>query len=207
MKKLVCPHCGEPTSVGEVLWGTRVKGERSLGSDIGDARILEVPTDRGGKRIYGMMRCHSCRERFVVLIEGKDWVAVYPLRGKIVDANIHERVRNELESVNWCFGLGEYKGCVWGCVTTLEALWRDQKVSGLEGLVERGLVSAELYEKGKEVRLWGDVAKGELVDGVVEEADAEEVVAYLEAILNEVYVEGKRRLRLAQKGKQLKGKR
>jgi hypothetical protein len=70
-------------------------------------------------------------------------------------------------------------------------------------LKERGIISQRLYEIANEVRLWGDIAKHEFVADVVEKEDAEELLVYLETILNDVYVEPKRLSRLAEKRKEL----
>ena len=206
MRNLVCPHCGAAAPASRVLLRTKVKSKDSLASDIDGGTVFEVPGNRGKKRIYGMMRCQCCGEAFAAQIEGKDWVAVYPIAGKIVDRNVDERVKREFEVANWCFALGEYRGCVYACVSILEALWRDLKVSGLLQLMEKGLISPELYEKGKEVRLWGDVANEELVGEVVEEGDAEELLAYLEAVLNEAYAKRKRLSRSVEKRKKSEGR-
>jgi len=89
------------------------------------------------------------------------------------------------------------------CGTTIEALWRREEASGLKELKEKGTISAETYKHADEVRLWGNIAKHELIPDVVKEEEAEELLTYVEIIMNAVYVEPKRLSKLSEKRKQL----
>ncbi|GAG40223.1 unnamed protein product, partial [marine sediment metagenome] len=100
---------------------------------------------------------------------------------------------------NLCFSVGAYRSCASMCQIALEALWRDKEVSNLNGMKDKGIISSNLYDRANEVRLFGNVAKHELVPDAVEKEEAEQLLAYLEAILNAVYVEPKRLDSLRQK--------
>ena len=75
------------------------------------------------------------------------------------------------------------------CQAALEALWRDKKVSNLKGLYEIGIISKNLFEQADEVRRWGNVAKHKTMPDAVEKEDTEQLIAYLGAILDHVYVQ------------------
>jgi len=206
MGKLVCPLCGDATSPTPVVFEAKVKTGDIMGWHIHDGTAVAITTPEAGPRIYGIMKCQSCEQLFVARVESNGWVAVYPIAAKDVAPEIPEPMKGEFEEAHLCFAVGAYRGCVSMCETALEALWREQKASGLLDLKEKGIISLQLYEQGNEVRLWGNVAKHELVPDVVEKEDAEQLLTYLEAILNAVYVEPERLSRLAQKRKQLEKK-
>jgi hypothetical protein len=205
MSKLICPICGAFTSVEPVEVGASVKIKTHLGWRNEHGTASAVIHDKDGRASYAILDCQACGGRFVGKADrGMDeWSAVYPIAGKRVDTNIDEPMKGEFEEANVCFAVGAYRGCASMCVTALEAMWRDQKASGLRELKERGIISQRLYEKANEVRLWGDIAKHEFVADVVEKEDAEELLVYLETILNDVYVEPRRLSRLAEKRKEL----
>lgn len=204
MAKLVCPFCGAFTSLEPIEFVARVKiqGTSGLRYEVGKASAIDY--DEVGEVSHGIVECKACGRRFVAIGNNNDeWAAVYPIATKYVDPDIDEPMRGEFKEALLCFAVGAYRGCASMCVTTLEALWRDQKASGLKDLKEKGIISQKLFEKGDEVRLWGDIAKHEFVPDVVKKEDAEELITYLEAILNDVYVEQRRISRFAEKRKEL----
>ena len=86
------------------------------------------------------------------------------------------------------------------------ALQREQNVSSLNELKENGIISARLYNQSNEIRLWANMVGHEDVLEAVTKEDSEQLLTYLEALLNAVYVEPKRLAELAQKREQLKKK-
>lgn len=199
MGKLFCPLCGVFTSVepAEVRAWVKLRNGKSWSLDYGTTQA--VASDKGDKFAYGIMECNGCGELFVAKkdIKKDEWSSVYPILAKSVDPDIDEPMKGELKEAYLCFAIGAYRGCVSMCGTAIEALWREQKASSLLDVKEKGVISPQLYERGNEVRLWGNIAKHELAPDVVEKEDAEELMTYLEAILNAVYVEPKRLERLS----------
>ena len=207
MSKLICPICGAFTAVepAEVDAIVKIKmGGGSWRTEVGTA--IALANDEAGGVGYGILDCQACGRRFMGVRDADkgEWSAAYPIATKGVATDIPEPIKGELKEAYLCFAVGAYRGCVSMCETALEALWRRQKASGLLDLKEKGIISPQLYEQGNEVRLWGNVAKHELVPDVVEKEDAEQLLAYLEAILDAVYVVRERLSRLSRKREQLK---
>jgi hypothetical protein len=204
MGKLICPICGDATSPTAEVFEAKVQTGDIMGWHIHDGRANAITPSEPGQRTYGIMKCNSCNKRFVAQVESDEWVAVYPIPTKRVDLDIDEPMKGEFEEAQLCFAVGAYRACVCMCGTALEAVWHQQKASGLLDLKNKGVISHQLYERADEVRLWDNIAKHELVPNVVNQADAEQLLTYVEAILNAVYAEPKRLSRLAGKREELK---
>ena len=154
--------------------------------------------------IYAILVCEACGGRFLAEKDVFDkWTAVYPISHKTVTEEIPQPIKSEFEEANLCFAVEAYRACTSMCETALEALWREQKASGILDLKNKGIISPQLYDRANEVRLWGNVAKHELVADVVAKEDAEQLLAYVDALLNAVYVEPKRFDNLKQKREQI----
>jgi len=82
-------------------------------------------------------------------------------------------------------------------------LWQNKKVSGLNQLRDDGIISQRLFDRATEIRLWGDIVKHEPIAESVSKDDAEELLTYLEDILNHVYVEQARYEAFKQKRKRI----
>jgi hypothetical protein len=89
------------------------------------------------------------------------------------------------------------------CQIALEALWREQEASGLKDLKDKGVISVQLYERGNEIGLWGNVAKHEPIPDAVTREDSEHLLTYLQMLLGAVYVEPKRLAGLIHKREQI----
>lgn len=205
MGKLICPLCGAYTAFEPVM----LRGQGILVEDsthrmtLRKEVALEAVTDRRGQT-YAILRCLSCEERFVAEEdEYSEWSAVYPIQHRPVAEEIPEPIKGEFEEAHLCFAVGAHRGCVAMCEVALEAVWREQKASGLNELRDKGIISLQLYKRANEVRLWGNVAKHELIPDVVEKDDAEQLLTYLEVLLNDVYVEPKRLDSLRHKREQI----
>ena len=206
MGKLVCPLCGAFTSVEPAEFGAivRIKSGTSWRTESG--RATAVAADKNGFVTHGILDCQACGGRFVGIIDKGtgEWAAVYPIAAKAVASEIPEPIKGELKEAHLCFAVGAYRGCVSMCGTALEALWREQGASSLQDLMEAGVISPQLYRRTSEVRLWGNIAKHKFAPDVVEKEDAEQLLLYLELILDAVYVEPERLSRLTRKREQLK---
>lgn len=210
MSKLICPLCGDATSFSPVWL-------RGKGVDLDDSDekrtfykkvMLPAKTDDTPMQdTYAIIECQACWKRFVAEKKKEEWSAVYPIPHKLTSEDIPEPIRSEFEEAHLCFAVRAYRGCLLMCQTALEASWREQRVSGLQELKDEGIISPQLYHQAKEVRLWGNVVKHEqpMPEAVTKE-DAEQLLTYLEAILNAIYIEPKRLAALAQKREQLKKK-
>lgn len=211
MAKLVCPHCGAST----VFSPARVVGTGILtdSSDktttvYGKVEILAItPYDYGGTdHVYAILVCGACEQYFVAEREeyADEWLAVHPIQHKAAPEDIPQPIRSEFEEANLCFAVKAYRACVSMCQITLEALWHEQQVSGLDQLKDK--ISATLYNGANEIRLWGNLAKHELIIDPVSKEGAEQLLGYLEMLLNEVYVEPQRLDSLAKRRKELEKK-
>lgn len=214
MSRLVCPYCGSFTSFspGQVI-GKGILRERSSEDNtiLGEVQISAIfPYSAGyGDKAYAILYCEGCDEFFVAqkeLYSSKDrreWIAVYPIQHKVVPDEIPEPIKSEVKEANLCFAIEAFKACILMCQTALEHVWHEQGVSGLKELKDNGIISPQLYKRANEIRLWGNMAKHEMMADPVIKEDAEQLVSYLEILLNEVYVEPKRLDSLAEKRKEL----
>lgn len=90
------------------------------------------------------------------------------------------------------------------CRMTLIALQRQQEVSSLKELKEKEVISGLQYGQADQVRLWANmVAHEDIPESIVSE-DSEQLLTYLESLLDDVYVKPARLTVLSQKRKQLK---
>jgi hypothetical protein len=212
MGKLKCPLCGDYTSFSPVLLkgkGVLTANSREYKTAYADVALEALAFDCG-EAAYAILECKSCYKCFVAEARPKysgNWAAVYPIPHKPVSEDIPEPIRSQFEEAHLCFAVGAYGSCLLMCGSALEASWREQRVSGLQDLKDKGVISPSLYNQANEVRLWGNVVQHDQpMPQVVTEDDAEQLLTYLEAILNAIYIEPKRLAALAQKRAQLKKK-
>lgn len=86
----------------------------------------------------------------------------------------------------------------------MKPVCQDKKVSRLNELLSKGVISQALFDRATEIRLWAGIVKHKSLSGGVDEEDAKQLLTYLEVILNEVYVE-QRRLEEIKKKRENKG--
>ena len=185
MGKLICPLCGVYTSFVPV----RASGAGS-GPNI---------TDYRGLANYAILTCQACENHFIAEKVIDEWLAVYPLPHKPANGYIPEPIRSEFEEANLCFTVRAYRASVSMCSAALEAMWREQGVSGLKELREKGIISQKLFKQADQVRRWANVAKHEPIHEVVTSEEAEQLLSYLEKVLDDVYVEEKQLSNLKEK--------
>jgi hypothetical protein len=158
--------------------------------------------DSIGDTNYAILDCHACGGRFMAKMhryQDDNWVPVYPIPQSKVADEIPEPVKDEFKEANLCFAVGAYRASVATCEIALEALWRLQKCKGLNDLKDRGIISESLFNRATEVRLWANIAKHETLPDAINPEDAEEILRYLGAILESIYVEQARLDALKQK--------
>jgi hypothetical protein len=218
MAKLICPHCGAFTAFTPAfVVGKGVLSEYS-GEDktrYGDVEISAIVphTYVYGKERYAIVVCRGCNEVFVAKGEKYSdpnspdyWAAVYPIQHKTAPAEIPEPIKSEFEEASLCFAIGAYKACVLMCQIVLEHVWQEQQASGLAQLEANGVISSRLYRRANEIRLWGNLEKHQLAIEPVLPEDAEQLLGYLEILLNEAYVEPKHLDTLTKKREELEKK-
>ncbi|NQT31008.1 MAG: DUF4145 domain-containing protein [Deltaproteobacteria bacterium] len=154
---------------------------------------------------YAILCCQKCDGVFVVanLSDGKGWRVVHPIPHKPASDKIPPRIKSEFEEASLCFAIGAHRACAAMCQRTLESLSQNKKVSGLNQLLEKGIISQGLFDRATEIRLWAGIVKHEPITESVSKDDAEELITYLEDIINHVYVEQARYEALKQKREQM----
>jgi hypothetical protein len=205
MGKLICPHCGDSTApIPYYFQATVVLNNKALAAFVegypyveGLTQAITKPEPR--QPTYGIIVCQSCGELFVARKENSGWLAVYPIQHKHIAEEIPEPIKSEFEEANLCFAIGAYKACISMCMTALQATWQDKKVSNLKELRDNGTISENLFRRADQVRRWANVVKHQLIHEVVKREEAEQLLSYLEQILDAVYVEEKRFSDLTQK--------
>lgn len=213
MAKLICPHCGSFTGfspaqiTGKGIMLTYSNEDRTTWGDVEISAV--VPHKHVyEEESYAILVCQACTKYFVAKrgkLANKDaWSAVYPIQHKTVATEIPEPIRGEFGEANLCFAIGAYKACVSMCMRALESLWREQNASNLDDLRKKGIISPRLFEQADEIRLWANMVKHELIHETVKPEETEELLTYLEIILDNVYVQPARTAALRQKREQVK---
>ncbi len=212
MPKIICPHCDTATALRPVL----IEDEHALMPERSteDRSIYEKAAVYAIKEAeypyevsYGIFECQACDGHFVAKYDkykDESWVAVYPIPRKVVADEIPEPVKGEFEEANLCFAVEAYKACTAMCQITLESVWRNQSISGLKDLLDTGAISSTLYDRANEIRLWGNILKHKTITEAVSKEDTKQLLAYLEAILNHIYVEPVRFAGFRKKREELK---
>ena len=213
MGKLICPLCGAFTSFSPVqIIGRGILLGRSTADETrwGKVRISAITPYVDDKDTYAILVCQSCSEYFLAKREkysgelADNWSAVYPIPHKPVAEEIPEPIKSEFEEAYLCFAIGAHMGCLLVCRTALIAMQREQGVSSLKELKENGAISNVLYGQADQVRLWGNMIGHEDVPEAITKEDCEQLLTYLGALLDAVYIQPIRLATLAQKLDQLK---
>lgn len=210
---VICPICSTPTSVNpvpirdEMAYLPEESSERR--AVYGKAIVHAITDDDSPHYVsYGVFTCQACHKRFVAKkhISDPEWVPVYPIPRKSIADEIPQPIKGEFEEASLCFAVDAYKACAAMCQRTLESLCQNKQVARLNELLSNGIISETLFKRATEIRLWANITKHEPIHESVSKEDAEQLLTYLEVILNHVYVEPKRLDSLIQKRKQLEKK-
>ena len=194
---MICPLCGAATafqparSRQDAIDVNQSDEKKTVRREvIADAVI----SNSGLPDCYAICRCQNCGRLFVASQENyydEYWQPVWPLPGAAtVSEDIPENVRLAFKEAQKCLAVEAFGGCLLMCRTTIIRLQRDRDVSSLKELSNNGAISGMLYGQADEVRLWANMVGHDDFDeeGVTREA-VSELVAYIEALLNAIYVE------------------
>ncbi|HEX9896301.1 MAG TPA: DUF4145 domain-containing protein [Dehalococcoidales bacterium] len=205
-----CPHRSVMTSLIPLF----IRDDDAQIFDRSTAAVRAI-TDQDNQKIqYGIYICQDCGKRFIakgIYVKIKDrsgyilqWFPIYPIPAREVASEIPEPIRGEFEEATLCFSVSASRACVFMCQRILESICQEKKVSGLNDLQTDGTISKMLFDRATEVRLWAGITKHKPLIEPVTTEDAEELLNYLDSILNAVYVEPVRYERLKQKRQQIK---
>ena len=210
MAGLVCPLCDAYTAFtpAEVRLPEHISEEPAyipaIVRETGDGLPFVRARPQKGIDTYAIVRCQGCGGLFVAQEEAREqWIAVYPIPHKAAPNEVPEPAKSEFEEASLCFAVGAYRACISMCQIAVEHVWHEQGVSGLSELKDKGIIPPRLFDRANEVRLWGNLEKHQLFVEPVSSEDSEQLVGYVQIILNEVYVEPKRLDRLTKKRKEL----
>ena len=206
MRNIICPDCGTPTAFTPLYFSRNDVFNYEDGVAENDARVIraEMPSYYSRRR-YAILCCQSCDSIFIALeTYSNEMSVVYPIARKSVSKDIEQPIRGEFEEACLCFAIGAYRACAAMCQRVMESVCQDKKVSGLNELHSSGTISDTLFNKATEIRLWAGIVKHVPLAEAVSKEDANQLLAYLEVILNDVYVEPKRLADLTKKRKELK---
>ncbi len=210
MAKIICPSCGKGTSFTPVWYTVRGILEEQRTPDrvmYGKVTVELVEPYSYGDVNYGILDCQVCGTEIVIengeYCQEDEWRVVYPIHHKVASEEIPQPIKGEFEEASLCFAIAAYRACAAMCQRTLESLCHDQKVSGLNQLQDKGIISSALFDRATEIRLWAGIIKHKPIAESVLKEDAEQLLTYLDLILNHVYVEPIRLERLKQKREEL----
>lgn len=212
--RLVCPLCGVPTPLSPLELKGKGAFLRTLGTD--EVRYVEVALKAmidthymamtSEDTCYAILTCAACGGWFVAKKQPyeEEWLAVYPIPHKPVAQEIPEPIKSEFEEAYLCFAVEAYRGCLLVCRTALIDIQREQGVSNLKELRDKGSISNTLYGQADQVRLWANIIGHEKLPETIPKEDTEQLLAYLGMLLDTVYVQPKQLSDLSQKLEQLK---
>lgn len=180
----ICPHCEQPANAivcGQAYWN---------GSDESPGPPIE----------WTMVQCHRCREPTIQAREDfgggfsddANPMTVYPAPQRL-SPSVPSGLRGEWEEAQTCFRAKAYSACVVMVRRTLEGTCADQGVkerslaTSLKKLAANGLVDETLARWADALRVVGN--KGAHYTGqAVGREDAEDALAFAEALLDHIYV-------------------
>lgn len=195
MSGLKCPTCGSPTPFTPIYLSREEVFDYVVGTKVaaGSSKVVEAVMKQSVHGVqYAILCCQGCEGVFVVanLSDTKGWRVVHPIPHKTVSDEIPPPIKDEFEEANLCFAVGAYLACLLMCKTVVIALQRQQNVPNLKQLMDKGAISKTLYERTDEVRLWANIIGHEdIVPESVTEENCEQLLSYVESVLNAVYVE------------------
>lgn len=189
---LMCPTCKAATSLNALTIRGQALDISGSSANSKQMRMVEMDAvweDRGDS--FVIARCQACWAYLVVgHLDYGDWRVFWPQADVAVSDDIPSAIRAAVKEAKLCLSVGAYEASLMMSRTALIRLQRDRKVQSLKGLWEHGELSATLYGQADEVRLWANiVGHADVEPGDVSRDDAEEVIFYLESIMDAVYVQ------------------
>jgi hypothetical protein len=210
MISAICPHCNTATSLQPIQidseYAFLVEDSSEKSPKFGHAKVTAITDDDSPHYTsFGIFECQVCGKRFAAKrtkYADNNWIPIYPIPHKIVSDDIPEPIKSNFEEANLCFSVRAYRASTAMCQIALEAVWRNLDIPDLKSLEEKGLISKTLKQRADEIRLWGNVVKHEEITEPITNEDCEQLIAYLNSIIERVFIEPKRFERL--KGKRNK---
>ena len=136
-----------------------------------------------------------------------DWETVWPLQTRQVSQHVPQSVGSAFEEALLCLAVQALGGCLLMSRTALIRLQRDKNAANFAELRDKGLISTMLYEQANEVRLWANVVGHEDFDPDALTTDlCEELVDYVESLLDSAYVQPARLAEHRRKRAEAEGK-
>jgi hypothetical protein len=187
VRAFVCPHCDRPALAsiqGVATWG---------GWDSTTGESANPPTE------YALVQCSQCdqvsvqaREDFGSGFEDDTPSVVYPAPRQL-NWNVPIPLRREFEEAQVCFSAKAYEATAVMVRRVLEGTCKENGVNervlaaSLKKLQEGGLIDSTIAEWANALRLVGN--EGAHYTGrQVSRADAEDALAFAEALLDHIYV-------------------
>lgn len=187
----VCPHC-EQQGLGEVraqaVWN---------GTNPRTGEFLDVPLK------YSLVQCQECGNISLELRGdfGEGFAAdspsiLYPAQ-RSLSTEIPSSLRQEFEEAQACFDAKAYKATVVMVRSVLEGACQDNGVEvwplvkGLEKMRESGLIDGTISQWANALRILGNEG-AHFTGKQVSRNDAEDSLAFAEALLDHIYVLRKR---------------
>jgi hypothetical protein len=157
------------------------------------------------------VQCTECRHVFIASTTNtwsEDWHTVWPLVTAEVPLEVPEPVRSATAEALLCLAIGAFGGCLMMCRTTIIRLQREQNAESLKDLKDKGKISQQLYEQADEVRLWANmVGHEDYPTDVVDSETCQELVGYVQSLLEAAYVQSARQTKLRERRQQAESER
>ena len=191
-RSLVCPHCGKPTAA-------KIMGQATWHGFDADGVQVDPPTE------WAFLQCQVCWHPIVQTRMDYGYqqdfnldepTVIYPSPRRL-SGQIPLTLRGEWEEARTCFDARAYTACVLMVRRLLEATCMEQGVkkgnlkSKLGALQTQGLVDGVLQEWAEALRIVGNKGAHDIGSNV-ERIDAEDALAFAEALLDHIYVLRKR---------------
>jgi hypothetical protein len=214
MSGLFCPQCGVATTFSPAVIQTErgVLLDDSTSERTVRGRVaVEAVFEPGSRSPHcAIVECPSCHAFFLATKDHGfygEWQTTWPVRIRHTSQDVPDPVRSALEEALLCLAVRALGGCLMMCRTTLVRLQRDKKAANLAQLRDAGLISTMLHDQANEVRLWANVVGHEDFDPAAVTTDlCEELVAYVESLVDAVYVRPARLAKHRQKRAEAKSR-
>jgi hypothetical protein len=182
----ICPHCEQPANA-------QVRG-KAVWDGYGEDGLVNPPVE------WTLVQCHRCaqptlqaREDFGGgFADDERPATVYPARRQLA-GGVPEGLRREWEEARTCFDAKAYAACVVMVRRTLEGTCEEQGIKvknlqkALQELANTGRIDQTLAEWANVLRRVGN--RGAHYTGeAVPRQDAEDALAFAEALLDHLYV-------------------
>ena len=185
-RAFLCPLCGRPAT-------SEVRGLVTWDGYDESGQAINPPCE------WGLLQCNRCWEPCVQLREdyGRGFVndepAIYYPSPHRISSSVPQALQREWGEAQACFDAKAYTACLVMVRRTLEGVSKDQGVAkrtlneNLKELKARGLMDGMLAEWADALRVAGN--KGAHFTGeAVSRQDAEDALAFAEALLDHIYV-------------------